>query len=228
MNPSNVFACLRTLDAFGIQNVDIILDKSTYKGKAAVSQKRGLRTAVGSAQWLTINYHLTTNDAIAAIREQSNGSVMIYASDLNPSSQDIRTIQWDRYRADVDQEQQNDTAEQHSEPTICIVMGNEDRGISDEMKQLVDCTFTLPMVGFAESYNLSVATAITLAHLSAQSSVTSDGRAIGPLRPGDLPPDQYQCLLLKGIMNSVAQKRIIPPLLKRENIILPPEIMNAI
>lgn len=43
-------------------------------------------------------------------------------------------------------------------------MGNEDRGISDEIRELADETFYLPMCGFAESFNLSVATAIVLAY----------------------------------------------------------------
>ena len=30
VNPSNVFACLRTLDAFGIQYVDIVIDPNQY------------------------------------------------------------------------------------------------------------------------------------------------------------------------------------------------------
>ena len=48
-------------------------------------------------------------------------------------------------------------------------MGNEERGISDEMRSLADETFYLPMCGFAESFNLSVATAITLAYMKAAS-----------------------------------------------------------
>jgi hypothetical protein len=47
-NPSNVWACLRTLDSFGIQYVDVIIDSSLYEGKAAVMQKRGMRTAMVS------------------------------------------------------------------------------------------------------------------------------------------------------------------------------------
>ena len=45
-NPSNVWACLRTLDSFGIQYVDVIVDSEEYRGKAAVNQKRGMRTAM--------------------------------------------------------------------------------------------------------------------------------------------------------------------------------------
>ena len=50
-NPSNVWACLRTIDSFGIQDVDLVIDSGMYHGKQALSTKRGMRTAMGSAQW---------------------------------------------------------------------------------------------------------------------------------------------------------------------------------
>ena len=59
-NPSNVWACLRTIDSFGMQNVDVIIDSGRYAGKQAISQKKGMRTAMGSAQWLTLTNHQTT------------------------------------------------------------------------------------------------------------------------------------------------------------------------
>jgi len=40
-NPSNCFACLRTIDSFGIQNVDLVMQSGKYEGKAALNQKRG-------------------------------------------------------------------------------------------------------------------------------------------------------------------------------------------
>jgi tRNA C32,U32 (ribose-2'-O)-methylase TrmJ len=95
-------------------------------------------------------------------------------------------------------------------------MGNENAGISEEMRELVDGTFTLPMSGFAESYNLSVATAITLAHLSAASQGDK-----GPLRPGDLQEHEYNTLFLKGLLNSVAQPKMGYAVLRREGIELP-------
>lgn len=50
-NPSNVWACLRTIDSFGVQDVDVIIESGMYQGKQALSTKRGMRTAMGSAQW---------------------------------------------------------------------------------------------------------------------------------------------------------------------------------
>lgn len=195
-NPSNVWACLRTIDSFGIQHVDLIIDSLQYQGKAALSQKRGMRTAMGSAQWLTLHSHASTKEAISSLKKDG---YRIYASDLNPASKDIRDIDWN-----------------HDSP-ICIVMGNENDGITEGMRQLADETFTLPMWGFAESFNLSVATAITLAHLSACSSAGS-----GPLRPGDLPAHELNCLRLRGILNSLAHKKLGKAVLRKEGIELPP------
>jgi tRNA G18 (ribose-2'-O)-methylase SpoU len=226
-NPSNVWACLRTIDSFGIQHVDVIVQSGKYKGKAAITQKRGMRTALGSAQWLTLRNHLSTEDAIAYIRRQrrkdggggegGGPGFRIYASDVNPTARDIRTIDWN---------------EEAAGGPICIVMGNEESGISDEMRKLVDDTFYLPMAGFAESFNLSVATAVTLAYLNAAigdaDSQSSDGAgggaARGPIRPGDLSQRELDCLVLKGMLSSVANKKAIHAFLKREGIVLPEEI----
>jgi len=178
INPSNVWACLRTIDSFGIQNVDVIIDSKEYLGKTALNSKRGMRTAMGSAKWLSLRNHPSTEEAIKEIRDKQG--YKIYASDLNPNSQDIRNIDWDCGK-------------------ICVVMGNEDRGISDEMRALADETFTLPMVGMAESFNLSVATAIALAHMSAKSKNNQ-----GPLQP-DMNEHEVNCLYLKALMNSLPQ-----------------------
>jgi len=194
-NPSNVWACLRTIDSFGIQYVDVIIDSGLYAGKKAMTQKRGMRTAMGSAQWITLRNYSNTKEAIENIRKQG---YKIYASDLNPNSKDVREVDWD------------------SEP-ICVVMGNEEDGISEEMRALADETFTLPMVGFAESFNLSVATSITLAHMSSKSQ---KGTKKGPLQP-DLDEHEFNCLYLKGLFNSLAQKKMGNAILKKNGIILP-------
>mmetsp|Transcript_18216 Transcript_18216/g.27163 ORF Transcript_18216/g.27163 Transcript_18216/m.27163 type:complete len:461 (-) Transcript_18216:188-1570(-) len=238
-NPSNVFACLRTLDSFGIQYVDTIVQSDSYQGKAAVNQKRGMRTAMGSAVWMSIRQFGSLEDAVRHLREEEG--CLIYASDLNPSAKDVRDLVWD-----VDFDDDNDVVvdgeltgdgvtdgedgKMHKKQRpICIVMGNEDRGISDEMRELADETFYLPMCGFAESFNLSVATAITLAYMSAVSTRAGDEDSYdlrGPLRPGDLDSHELQCLRLRGVLNSLAQRRMGKALLKKEGIVLPKSFFN--
>jgi len=56
-------------------------------------------------------------------------------------------------------------------PRLAVVFGNEHRGVSPEMRALADGTFSIPMCGFVESLNISVAAAITMQTLA------GDGRA---------------------------------------------------
>lgn len=47
-------------------------------------------------------------------------------------------------------------------PRAAIVVGNEHRGVSDVFRERASGIYRIPMVGFVESLNVSVATAITL------------------------------------------------------------------
>jgi tRNA (guanosine-2'-O-)-methyltransferase len=71
-----------------------------------------------------------------------------------------------------------------------VVFGNEHRGVSPEMRTVADGTFAIPMRGFVESLNISVAAAITMQTLA------RDGR------PG-LTPERHQELKARFLMNSV-------------------------
>lgn len=46
-----------------------------------------------------------------------------------------------------------------------VVFGNEADGVSSEMLELADARCFIPMVGFAQSFNVSVAAAVTLYHI---------------------------------------------------------------
>ena len=216
-NPSNVWACLRTLDSFGIQHVDVVIQSGQYSGKAALVQKRGMRTAMGSAKWLTLRNHLSTRHALERIR---NENYHILYTDVNPSSKDIRDLDWDLISetSSDDENTEGNGRAQIKNKKLCIVMGNEQDGVSDVVKEMADQSFYLPMAGFAESFNLSVATAITCAHLSAASK---DGK--GPLRPGDLSQHEYDTLLLKGALNSI-KHRTARALLKSQGVVLPKDL----
>lgn len=76
------------------------------------------------------------------------------------------------------------------ERRLAVVFGNEHRGVSSEMRALADGTFSIPMRGFVESLNISVAAAIALQTLA------SDGRR-------RLEPARQRELLARFLMNSV-------------------------
>ena len=78
----------------------------------------------------------------------------------------------------------------HDAPRLAVVFGNEHRGVSPEMRSLADGTFAIPMRGFVESLNISVAAAITIQTLA------RDGRP-------HLGAERQQELRARFLMNSV-------------------------
>jgi tRNA (guanosine-2'-O-)-methyltransferase len=75
------------------------------------------------------------------------------------------------------------------ETRLAIVFGNEHRGVSSRMKRFADGRFAIPMRGFVESLNVSVAAAITMQRLVS-------GRE-------GLPEDRRRELEARFLMNSV-------------------------
>lgn len=73
---------------------------------------------------------------------------------------------------------------------VAVVFGNEHRGVSEGMRALADTTFEVPMVGFTESLNVSVAAAVTLYALSRG-------------RHGELAEAEREALLARYLMLSV-------------------------
>ena len=61
-------------------------------------------------------------------------------------------------------------------------MGSERDGVSDRAKKMVDVRFSIPMVGFTESFNVSVSAAVVFMRLH------NDGGSIWA--QGDLPLEQ--------------------------------------
>jgi tRNA (guanosine-2'-O-)-methyltransferase len=76
------------------------------------------------------------------------------------------------------------------EPRVAVVFGNEHRGASEELRELADGTFAVPMVGFVESLNVSVAAAVTL-------------HALRRERAGTLDEGERRTLVARWLMTSV-------------------------
>ncbi len=89
-------------------------------------------------QWLDIQRHAGTAAGIAALKAQG---FCIWVSDL----QATETLD-----------------ELPLDPKIALVVGNAHAGISPEMRQAADRRYILPMHGMVQSYNLSVALALSL------------------------------------------------------------------
>ena len=218
-NPSNVWACLRSLDAFGVSQVGVVTDTKRYgadgdgggadggdrevqKGRERIGR---MKSAAGSAQWLVLKEYASIAEAVESIRAETEG-VLLLASDLSEGALDINDIDLSGEGKVPPVPSLPDVAER----PVVIIMGNEETGISEEARRLSDARYYLPMRGFAESFNLSVATAITLAYLQAS----------GKLSPGGMDPRVVERLRLRWYMHSI-NKASAPAILRRAGVTLP-------
>lgn len=137
--PHNASACLRSCDAFGVQDVHLIENRYEYRLNPDVE--------LGSAQWLTLHYHSLTDDNTAAcIRTLRGRGYRIVATSPDAGASPL---------AECDVE----------EPTA-LLFGTEDEGLSNTALALADECIRIPTYGFVESLNLSVAAAIVVQELT--------------------------------------------------------------
>jgi tRNA G18 (ribose-2'-O)-methylase SpoU len=229
-NPSNVYACLRTLDSFGIQSATVIINTNTvidpkarvqYMADNRTSRARPpsnkslatMRTAAGSAQW--IDLHLTTDsptDVVAALKEKGYG---VFATAVDVNAVDVRDVVWPGLvEKSSDSTAPATTASPPLDNKVCIVMGSEDSGISDEMRLLADVCFYLPMSGFAESYNLSVATSLTCAFMSS-AGILVPSKEKGEKYVKDESARRDEEVRLKWMMASLPKAHMAESILRR-------------
>ena len=123
----------------------------------------------GTQKWLTINQHNNIHEMINNLK--SNG-YKILATDVNSNAMSIYNYPWYKYENNNINNNQmvhdNDKVNTNyinannnhiniDNKKLVIVIGNEDRGVSEDIKSLADTNIYIPMNGFAESLNLSVA-----------------------------------------------------------------------
>jgi tRNA (guanosine-2'-O-)-methyltransferase len=132
-DPHNVAACVRTCEAYGLQDLHWVLNKHDLRLQSTVAKS--------SDQWIDLHRHASTQEGVAALKAQG---YELWVSDL----QATETL------ADIP-----------LPPKVAIVVGNAKSGISEEMRAAADRRYILPMWGMVQSYNLSVALAITLESL---------------------------------------------------------------
>jgi len=102
--------------------------------------KAANRVTKGSEKWLDIQVHQTAGECVTQLKSQG---FQIFATHLE-ATHEIEEIDW-------------------TKPTA-FVLGNEKDGVSDEMMSLASGSFKIPMSGFSQSFNISVAGALVLYH----------------------------------------------------------------
>lgn len=150
LDPHNTAAVLRTSEGLGVAKVHIV----SHEQQDALAHRRVTQDA---HKWLDVALHETGAKAAQSLREQG---FEVWAGHLDAGAIDYTALPADR--------------------PVALLFGNEHQGPSPETLAACTGTFRIPMAGFTQSFNVSVAAGMALAHL------TRARRAcLG--KPGDLP-----------------------------------------
>jgi tRNA (guanosine-2'-O-)-methyltransferase len=148
----NISAVLRTCDAFGLQDVAAIEKEFGFEVNRQI--------ALGTDQWLTIRRFAGPSPTVDCLADLKRRGYRIVATSPRPGSVPIDQLPLD-------------------EP-VALVIGNEMDGVSEESLALADHCVHLPMYGFVESFNLSVATALCLQSLVTRLRAQRDDWGLSP------------------------------------------------
>jgi tRNA (guanosine-2'-O-)-methyltransferase len=132
-DPQNVNAVLRTCEAFGIQDVHAV--EGPLK-----PWDRNKKISQNADKWLDVRRWRSTRDCLAHLKAEG---FAIYATHLDARARPLGALPF--------------------AGKVALVFGNEHRGVSDDALALADATYAIPMRGFVQSLNVSVAAAISLA-----------------------------------------------------------------
>lgn len=137
----NASACLRSCDCFGIQDFHVIENRNRFDVAVDIAR--------GATQWLTMHRHNGTEsqpDSTRACIEQLRADgYQIVVTSPHDANCELETY-------DI------------SKPAA-LLFGNEKEGVSPTAMQLATHIMQIPMYGFTESFNISVAVAVCLHHL---------------------------------------------------------------
>ena len=131
----NAGAVLRNCDNFGIQDVHIIEQTTSFKVNLNVTR--------GCQKWLTTyRYRQQQSNTRACIEALKAKGYRIVATTPHTDACELPDLPLDR--------------------PIAILLGNELDGLSETALASADTYLKIPMYGFSESFNISVSTALCL------------------------------------------------------------------
>jgi tRNA (guanosine-2'-O-)-methyltransferase len=168
-DPQNVNAVLRTCDAFGVQEIHVV--EGPMK-----PWDRNKKISQNADKWLDVVRWTSTAECLGALKQRGYA---IYVTHLGPASVGLGELPF--------------------AGPVALVFGNESRGVSDEALALADARYAIPMRGFSQSLNVSVAAAVSLAR-------AVERREAERGRHGDLPEDEAGALRERFYVLAVKQR----------------------
>lgn len=135
----NASAIVRTADCFGIQDVHIIENHNPYQLSTGIAK--------GSEKWVNVYIHdRKQNNSLECIRHLREKGYRVMAT--TPHTRDLVVQDYD-----ISQK-------------TAIFLGGEKEGLSPTVMDHADGFLRIPLFGFTESFNISVAGALILQDLT--------------------------------------------------------------
>lgn len=136
LDPHNTAAILRTSEGLGLAKVHIV----SHESEDALAHRRVTQDA---DKWLDVDRHPTGAQAAHTLRKNGYD---VWAGHLDDDAVTYTELKADR--------------------PIALLFGNEHEGPSRDTLAACTGTFRIPMAGFTQSFNVSVAAGIALAHVT--------------------------------------------------------------
>jgi tRNA (guanosine-2'-O-)-methyltransferase len=175
-HPQNASALIRTAECFGIQDIHIIEKNKVYSPNADIVR--------GASKWLTFHRYSEntgsehpTLQCISKLREKG---YLIAATHLNS-------------------EKSITPGKIPIKNPLAVCFGTEETGISHILKENSDFFIKIPMYGFTESFNVSVAAGIILNSLTEKIKSSENNWRLNSCEIEELKFDWYK----KSVKNSL-------------------------
>ena len=132
----NISAVMRSADAFGIQDIHLVGDQFEFSKEISL----------GAERWLTLSRYASAGEAVQKLHAEGYSIVVLESAELCAKLG----------RASIP------VFQLPFQQKLALVFGNEHEGVSPTFRENADFFAHIPMFGFVESFNISVAAAITL------------------------------------------------------------------
>lgn len=144
-DPSNGAACLRTMESFGLARAHAVEAYERFRVSGSVTK--------AADKWMELSTYRHCDDAAAALR--SEGYTLI-ATCLDKDAMPLSQVDFSAMSK------------------VALLFGNEERGLSRALRASADVKVYVEMVGFTQSFNVSVSCALMLMHLRNQGVIVPD------------------------------------------------------
>ncbi len=136
----NISAVLRSADCFGIQDVTVIEEKHFFSVTKEIAK--------GASQWLSINRYTQRDghDTTRCVEDLKKQGYKVVATTPHTDDMLIQELPLDQ--------------------KVALIFGTEREGISSSALAQADAFVKIPLYGFTESFNISVAAAICMFELT--------------------------------------------------------------